>query len=335
MNPKHTCLRLLGSAQIGSLLRRALLRRKIVILMYHEVLEDDKELEAWTVLRSSDFLWQMEFLRRHFQVISLDAALHLLEEGMSWNGRPRAVVTFDDGYAGNARCALPIIEALEIPVTVFVATEAVEIGGLYWYDRVILALQHAETDLGIDLGAFGLGVYCLPSGVTGECRWTGIQSLLSALKTLLPHHRANAIDCIFRTTGEHGNRLTGLLSPMSIEDVRLISQSPLVTIGAHSHCHNLLVQLGDKEALESIERSKELLERWTGRPVGFFAYPNGDFNARVIKSVAHAGFECGLTTVDRPASARDNCFTLPRIGIGRYDTQELFSAKLSGIRVPW
>jgi peptidoglycan/xylan/chitin deacetylase (PgdA/CDA1 family) len=303
--------------------------------MYHEVLEDDKELEAWTVLRSSDFLWQMEFLRRHFQVISLDAALRLLKEGVSYNGRPRAVVTFDDGYAGNARCVLPIIEALEIPVTIFVATEAVESGRIYWYDRVILALQHAETDISVDLGVFGLGVFRLPSGVSGECRWMEIQSLLSALKTLLPPQRESALDHIFRVTGEPGEGLAGLLSPMSIEDVRLISASPLVTIGAHSHCHNLLVQLGDKEALESIERSKELLERWTGRPVRFFAYPNGDVNARVIRSVAHAGFQCGLTTVDRPASAGDNRFTLPRIGFGRYDIQELFSTRLSGIRMPW
>lgn len=303
--------------------------------MYHEVLEDDYELEAWTALRSSDFLWQMEFLRRYFHVISLDEALCLIREGVDWNGRPKAVVTFDDGYAGNARCVMPIIDSLGIPVTIFVATGAVESGRIHWYDKVILALQPVERDLTLDLGLFGIGTHRLPSGLSGEDRWTAIQSLLSGLKSLSPHQRTSALEVIFRTTGDTGNGLPGLLKPMSIEEVRGISRSRLVSIGAHSHCHNLLIQLNADEAFNSIKKSMSLLEQWTGKPIRLFAYPNGDFNTQVIQSVMDAGFQCGLTTIDRPASAADNVFALPRIGVGRYDTHEFFSARLSGIRVPW
>lgn len=335
MNLKHTYLKVLASGQIASFLRRALLRQKIVILMYHEVLEDEKDVEAWTVVRSSDFFWQMEFLKRHFHVISLDEALCLLKKGVSWDGRPKAVVTFDDGYAGNVRYVLPILESLGIPVTVFVATGAVESGSLYWYDKVILALQSLESDVRIDLGVFGLGAFHLTPEGSGERRWTRIQSLLTAMKSLLPLQRANALDYIFQAVGESRNGFSGQLSPMSIKDVEIISRSSLVTIGAHSHCHSILTQLSDTEVLQSIEKSRLLLERWTCRPIHLFAYPNGDFNAQVIKSVADAGFLCGLTTIDRPASAKDDCFTLPRIGIGRYDTHEFFAVRLSGIRVPW
>jgi peptidoglycan/xylan/chitin deacetylase (PgdA/CDA1 family) len=299
--------------------------------MYHEVLEDEREIDAWTVIRKSDFFRQMEFLKRHFDVISLDESLHLLREEVSRTERPKAVVTFDDGYSGNARCVLPVIEALEIPITIFVATGAVETGTLYWYDKVILALQSGKHNIDVNFKNYGLGSFHLQSELSGELRWTVIQSILAALKTLSPGQREDALRCAFGAIDETQVDPFGLLAPMSVEQVKRISKSPFVTIGAHSHCHNLLVQLGYDEVLESVETSKRLLEQWTGSPIRFFAYPNGDFNAQVVKSVSKSGFKCALTTIGRPAKPGDDLFMIPRTGIGRYDSEELFAVKLSGI----
>jgi peptidoglycan/xylan/chitin deacetylase (PgdA/CDA1 family) len=332
MNLKHICLKLLSSDHASYFLRWALLKRKIVILMYHEVLEDEREIDAWTVIRTSDFFRQMEFLKRHFDVISLDESIRLLQGGgRGSGGRPKAVVTFDDGYSGNARCVLPVIETLEIPITIFVATKAVETGTLYWYDKVILALQSDKRDIDLNFKNFELGSFHLQSELSGELRWTVIQSILAALKTLFPYQREDALRCVFEVTGESKDDPSGLLAPMSVEQVKRISKSPFVTIGAHSHCHNLLVQLGYDEALESVESSKRLLEQWTGSPIRFFAYPNGDFNAQVVKAVSKSGFKCALTTIGRPAKVGDDLFMIPRTGIGRYDSEELFAVRLLGI----
>src|SRR5262249_29709356 len=46
---------------------------------------------------------------------------------------PRAlVITFDDGYADNYRLGLPVLRALGLPATVYVATGAVDGGAPFW-----------------------------------------------------------------------------------------------------------------------------------------------------------------------------------------------------------
>ena len=127
----------------------------------------------------------------------------------------------------------------------------------------------------------------------------------------------------------HGTSLYEELIKVQRE-LRELAASPLVTIGAHSHCHNILTQLPASAVAESLATSKQLLETWTGRPVRHFAYPNGDHDAAVISQVKSAGFESAMTTVARPWTRDDSPFTIPRIGVGRYDSAALFKAKVSG-----
>src|SRR6187200_2180919 len=71
--------------------------------------------------------------------------------------RPAAVLTFDDGGAGNHQHLLPVVEEARVPVTVFVATGHVESGQLYWFDRVVNALQVVEP-ISLDMRDVGLSV---------------------------------------------------------------------------------------------------------------------------------------------------------------------------------
>lgn len=89
---------------------------------------DDDRLQAWTVVRGGDFLRRIDYLARHLRIVSLGEALSAMQ-GHDDNGTarlPMAVVTFDDGYAGDHRHLLAIVELRHLPVTVFVASEAAE-----------------------------------------------------------------------------------------------------------------------------------------------------------------------------------------------------------------
>src|SRR5262249_27677748 len=67
---------------------------------------------------------QMAFVQRAYRVVSLDELVHALERGAQLP--PRAlVITFDDGYADNYRLGLPVLRALGLPATIYVATGAV------------------------------------------------------------------------------------------------------------------------------------------------------------------------------------------------------------------
>ena len=309
-------------------MRNSRLSQKTIVLMYHEVADDGDDIEAWTVVRKSDFMRQMEYVSAHFDVLSLEEALARMENGTNGGERPSAVITFDDGYNGNRRVLLPIVKAMNLPVTVFVASRAVQEGLLYWYDRLISAFQD-NTPRVLDLKRLSLGNYRI-NRCRGSENWREIDRLLRDLKGLGPHARAAAVESILGELRPSAGKKSFALGPLSTKELFELSESRLITIGAHSHCHNILTQLSGEEVRESVKTSKELLEKWTGRSMRYFSYPNGNYNDTVVDIVKDLGFKCSFTTVSRPWSKEDPVFTIPRIGVGRYDSIENFKIKVSG-----
>ena len=319
-------------SKINSLMRHGLShvfplgsgRTSITVLMYHEVLEDEQDVDAWTVLRASEFRKQMEYLKRHYIVVSLDAARDLMKDG-DQSRTKYAVVTFDDGYEGNRRVVLPVMEALDLPFTVFCATGAIEQGEPYWWDRVI----HSALSCGkrVILTDMLLGTYDFDTRLLGEPRWNEIQRLLTDLKSVERQRREQIVRAIARQSAE--SQQTGPLRPMTPKQVRELSDAGLATIGAHSQTHDILTQLTPEEAGDSILRSKEKLEAWTGKRIDYFSYPNGDHSPALMRAVACAGFTAAVSTEERAWRQSDDFFAIPRIGVGRFDSMTLFKAKVS------
>ncbi len=302
---------------------------KIIVLMYHEIADDHDDIEAWTVVRKNDFVKQMEYLRNHYRIISLEEAIEQ-KENLSANQKSAAVVTFDDGYAGNKQIVLPLVKEMNIPVTIFVTTGAVKEQKLLWYDRIINAMQREES-IDINLSREALGRYEI-NRTTGADNWREIERLLTALKGLGPVKREEVTDHIVSGLSRTGRNGAYQVAPLSIEEVRELAACPLITIGAHSHCHNILTQLSREEIIHTIQTSKKYLELWINKPVHYFAYPNGDYDDKVVGALRESGFRCGLTTISRPWERTDSYFSVPRVGIGRYDSIEYFKVRIAGGR---
>jgi len=308
-------------------LARRFNRRKIVVLMYHEVLSDDEPIDAWTVVKETDFALQMDYLRSHFSVVSLDEAYKKMSHKSIQNNKNLAVVTFDDGYAGNGKVVLPIIESIGIPITIFVSTGAVLNQRINWYDRIITAFQ-SDKEIIVDLKVYGLDIYIICPQFPGERKWTEIERLLSALKSLTPNKREESVEYILE---KFGSLQAMSLASLTVSEIKQMSKSPFVTIGAHSHCHSILTQLETKRVRESIKQSKTLLEEWTGLPVNHFAYPNGNYNTDIIEVLRETGFATAMSTSTQLWDASVSPYAIPRIGIGRFDSFERFKARISGI----
>lgn len=325
---RDTAYRSLSSEVVLKPLRKKRLGGKAVVLMYHELAPDTEDIEAWTVVRESDFVRQMKYLSSEFNIVSLCDALRLMNDPARENGRPMAVVTFDDGYSGNRRTLLPAIKSLNIPVTIFVATKAVQDRIIYWYDHLISAVQSDEA-IELELTGLGLGLYSI-NRKRGAENWRQIERLLADLKAVEPVRRARAVEDILKRLDALKGKGYYKLEHLSSEEVRELSACQLVTIGAHSHCHSILTQLSYEDLRKSIKASKLLLQEWTGRDVPYFSYPNGNYDEKVIDALKAEGFECSVTTEARAWDRADSVFTIPRIGIGRYDSMDLFKIKVSG-----
>ena len=129
-------------------------RNPTTILCYHTLRPAAEKLDAWTALSLEDFRNHVKFLRRHYEIVSLAEALEC--QGMA--GRPRVVLTFDDGEVGLYQHLLPLVAAEKLPVTVYVSTGQIEKNSPYWFDRIMNALQ-GEGTVEIDLPAAGLEAY--------------------------------------------------------------------------------------------------------------------------------------------------------------------------------
>ncbi|HPP51862.1 MAG TPA: polysaccharide deacetylase family protein [Thermoguttaceae bacterium] len=107
-------------------------RCPIAVVVFHRVADD--QATPWTC-PTDVFRQQIDWLRRRFELISLAEVQDRLCEQTS---RRLAVhITFDDGYADNARFALPWLLEQKVPCTYFVSVEQVRTGKPFDHDLAI------------------------------------------------------------------------------------------------------------------------------------------------------------------------------------------------------
>ena len=101
----------------------------VCVLFYHRVAET--EITPWT-MPFSVFRRQIEWLRRHFDLVTLSEAQQRICRGD--NRRLTVSITFDDGYFDNCEQALPYLIDESIPCTYFVSTDPVLNGTHFPHD---------------------------------------------------------------------------------------------------------------------------------------------------------------------------------------------------------
>lgn len=106
------------------------------ILMYHRVVDPPSGVETPTVNVTPGRLRQQlaGLLSRGFQAWSLPQLIEAHHESRTIP--PRVfVVTFDDGYENNLLYALPVLEELRVPATIFLATAYLDSDQPYPFDN--------------------------------------------------------------------------------------------------------------------------------------------------------------------------------------------------------
>ncbi|OGX24947.1 MAG: hypothetical protein A2787_01165 [Omnitrophica WOR_2 bacterium RIFCSPHIGHO2_01_FULL_48_9] len=108
-------------------------------------------------------------------------------------------------------------------------------------------------------------------------------------------------------------------------------QSGLITIGSHSYTHAYLPEIPPEQQSEEIVKSKEVLEARIGRPVDYFTYPVGGFNAQISELTAQAGYKGAFTTNRGYNRYNKNVYALKRIRLSDKDNSDtILWFKLSG-----
>jgi len=101
-----------------------------------------------------------------------------------------------------------------------------------------------------------------------------------------------------------------------------------IEFGSHTLSHPHLTDLSATEARSEIEGSRRRVEDLVGGACRTFAYPYGEWDARVRELVVEAGYEAACTTRRAAARATDDPFALPRISVRRYTVVPRFAYRL-------
>lgn len=276
--------------------------QRLSILLYHRVLP------AFDPMRPSeptaaDFEWQMALIARYMTPLSLREAMALIAK----NRLPeRAIcVTFDDGYADNESCALPILQKHQIPATVFIASGYLN-GGWMWNDVVIeAAREHIGATL--DMREWGLGVHSVDT-VNEAVRVA--HKIINEIKYWQIDRRSAAVEYLKSLTKTLPDSL--MLNDQQVQNLYRRG----VEIGGHTINHPILATLNEQELVAEIGGGKEQLESIIKDQIGFFAYPNGkpgkDYLPQQSDILKKLGFVSGLSTRWGVSTRETDRWQLPR-----------------------
>jgi peptidoglycan/xylan/chitin deacetylase (PgdA/CDA1 family) len=93
--------------------------------------------------------------------------------------------------------------------------------------------------------------------------------------------------------------------------VNELSKKAAFEIGAHTMTHPLLSNIDDAAAKNEIERSKVVLEDWTGKEIKSFCYPAGNFQVKHEHIVKNAKFSLARTVKRFSTTIGKNPFEMP------------------------
>jgi peptidoglycan/xylan/chitin deacetylase (PgdA/CDA1 family) len=285
-----------------------------LIFCGHRVLRDDEQtLVPGNAVSASQLERLIVCVRRMgWEFVPLDELPD--ELGTQSRRRKIACLTFDDGFADNLRVALPILEAMSVPVSIF---------------PVVDFIRRTEPPAFQLLEWLILKAPCVHFELPGEPPVMIVAETLEAKR----HAFNRLLPMVFSDASLRSGALAEAVRAadlmtedfwnatyLSIGEVQQLSAAPGVAIGAHSLTHPRLATLSEATAHEELLNSRQWLMNLTGRGISQVAYPFGsaqDCGQREYAMAKAAGYTIGVTTRagNLYKSHRHALLALPRVTI--------------------
>lgn len=292
------------------------------VLTFHGLQDEDAAppesppLDDSLHLSSDTFEKICRLLSEKYQVISLSEAVHCIQNNKALP--PDAVaITFDDGYESNFKLALPILQACQLPATIFLATAFVDGTDLLWFQRADWALATSTAKkVIVEIGTKRLQLKLEP----WADRQSALEGVLPELKRLSSDALRDAIsdlEATLEVATPHRDVLPPQMRSMTWDQAREMQMTGLIEFGGHTHRHPIMARCEMDDLKSEIDTCRDRLSAELGRQPRLFAYPNGgveDFDTDCERLLREAGFIASFSTVPGPAKQGDSLLRLPRFG---------------------
>ncbi len=302
---------------------------RLGILMYHAVIDAPLPVPDWCFLAAEEFRRQLEVVRSIADVVPLDAI-----RNRAWDAtgdRPLVAITFDDGFMNTGTVALPHLEALGLPATVYLTTGLLDTRDTPWFSR----LHHALSLTGCRRITWG-GQRLELDGPSARERAS--RTLQARLKALPGPRLAAEVRRLVEELGIDPDLQMTPDSPYAMLDratLEVMLATGLITLGAHTVTHPILGLLPLEEQRREITDSLDMVRAITGEPTRHFAIPNGryrDYSRESLGLLAAHGVEVCVTAepgINRAETAR---LELLRHRVGSLAPRDDFARFLHDLR---
>jgi L-malate glycosyltransferase len=309
--PGRPARRLLKQAVAHAWSGAAPLRRRLrpaawLALCYHRVTPTLSGWDQALTVSADTFRRQLRALADDYELVTCGELQRALAAG---ERRRLCAISFDDGYADNLEVALPILQEVGAPWTIFVATDPVDRGVALWFERVAALLRHHLACPDFErVCAEHPSLRALPTIVAAAATpREAVRLAVGALKDLPTDAREEAETRVVEAFGPPD--ATALPRFLDWDGVRRLDKAG-VEIGGHTLSHPILPRTTDSRARLEIAAGRTRLEAALGHAIAGFAYPNGDHDSTSVRLVREAGFAWAFTA--EPAAWDGDPFRIPR-----------------------
>lgn len=282
-----------------------------VIIIYHRFVDGVKDtIDPDPALEHNikDFKKEIRFLKRCFDVVSLDVVVNTLKSEKRFK-RPTVAITVDDGRRDNFDILFSILKEEKIPAIIYLTAGLIGTNKKIWVDHLADLFLHTKQKFFQAGGLLGVKSYVFDSI---NARRSAYKDILDQLKDMDIKIRDAALQFIENQLGEIKDNGPVMLS---WEQVCMMHQNN-ISFGAHTCTHPILTKMPLEEAKKEILDSKRIIDHKLGAPVKHFAYPNGrprDFNEDLRKYCKEIGFESVSTCDDGNNGGFGDVWALKRI----------------------
>lgn len=239
-------------------------------------------------------------------------------------------LTFDDGYRDNLIHGLPVLKKHQVPATIYV-TNCLPNGTalLWWYYFEDYAQKFNRLILNSSLGQIEF------SWNDSTEAFSQFQQISETIKSIPSEELKEVLKSSFTLTDEDIAKQSKAVS-LSWDEIRLLSEEPLITIGAHTMSHVSVKQQNDEIVRFEMLNSKLEIELEIGKKVAHFAYPFGgefDVSQRDLEIAASIGFK--TSTLNQPGNIfktnKSRQQALARMPLGNRTSEERLQHYMNGI----
>lgn len=304
---------------------RTLLRRPALLaLTYHRIgSAAGCEYDAGVYSAHADsFCEQVDFLRRHYPVLTLDEALAALKRPSGLR-TSSILLTFDDGYRDNYSVAFPLLKSMGVQATFFLPTCLVGTNALAWWDQIAYTVRHARRY------RFRVAENMQEIDLTRMNADQAIMRILRWFKSDGPARPAALVTAVAAACDGPVRQCAPDPQFVSWEEAKEMLEGGMA-LGSHTHSHRLLGRLTPEEQMEDVVQSRDVFRQKLGVAPRVIALPCGSSSLETPSILARAGYEAAFTTrcgVNLPEVW--NFYSLRRIPVDRNTTLPLFRLRVA------